>query len=214
MIRWLLLASIAAILGLLAAPSALLYRGTLGYTALVPRLRPHGPPPPLIGQYLGLASDASNCGPASVAALLEWARPELARMDAATLVSLVRGRSGEPVGDTDQQGLARALAAFGVPVAVVPRDGAVIAERVAVVAEATLLDAGCGTGTYNNISSKHRYMRVCQTIVFWCIAGRETRYSSIWISLGLAPLSIGMPMIMTLRLGRPTGSPSLHVRNG
>lgn len=76
MIRWLLLASIAAILGLLVGPSALLYRGTLGYTALAPIVRPDGPPPPLVEQFLGLASDANNCGPASVASVLEWARPE------------------------------------------------------------------------------------------------------------------------------------------
>ena len=117
MIRWLLLASIAAILGLLAGPSALLYRGTLGYTALVPRVQPDGPPPTVVEQYLGLASDASNCGPASVASVLEWARPELAGMDPAALVSQVRSRSGEPFGDTDQQGLAQALGSFGVPVA-------------------------------------------------------------------------------------------------
>ena len=117
MIRWLLLASIAAILGLLVPPSALLYRGTLGYTLLVPRVRPDGPPPPLIEQYLGLASDESNCGPASVASLLEWVRPELAGMDPATLVARVRNRSGEQAGDTDQQGLTQALGSFGVPVA-------------------------------------------------------------------------------------------------
>lgn len=115
--RWLLLASIAAVLGLLVGPSALLYRGTLGYTALVPVVRPDGPSPPLVEQYLGMASDASNCGPASVASVLEWARPELAGTDPAALVSQVRSRSGELVGDTNQQGLTQALGSFGVPVA-------------------------------------------------------------------------------------------------
>jgi len=117
MIRWLLLASIAALLGLLVGPSALLYRGSLDYSALVPMVRPDGPSPPLVEQYLGLASDASNCGPASVAALLEWARPELAGTDPAALVLQVRSRSGEGAGDTDQQGLTQALGSFGVPVA-------------------------------------------------------------------------------------------------
>ena len=117
MIRWLLLASIATLLGLLVGPSALLYRGSLDYSALVPMVRPDGPSPPLVEQYLGLASDASNCGPASVAALLEWARPELAGTDPAALVLQVRSRSGEGAGDTDQQGLTQALGSFGVPVA-------------------------------------------------------------------------------------------------
>jgi hypothetical protein len=81
-------------------------------------------PVPLISQYQGIATDNFNCGPASVAAILRAGAAAVGGMDDAMLVAEARARSGEPEGDTDLQGLGRALAAFGVASAPLrPGDG-------------------------------------------------------------------------------------------
>jgi hypothetical protein len=72
-------------------------------------------PIPLISQYQGLATDNVNCGPAAVAAIVRYVRPDIADMDTASLVATARDHTGEPSGDTYLPGLARALNAFGVP---------------------------------------------------------------------------------------------------
>jgi hypothetical protein len=69
---------------------------------------------PLVSQYQGIATDDVNCGPASVAAVLRYLRPDLAAMNPSDLVAATRAATGKPQGDTNLPGLAHALAAFGV----------------------------------------------------------------------------------------------------
>src|SRR5438045_2401711 len=79
------------------------FAGQLGFTGplhAADAVRGPDLPIELISQYQGLAEDNVNCGPAGVAAILLYARPDLAAMDPATLVATIRQDTGEPEGDT------------------------------------------------------------------------------------------------------------------
>jgi hypothetical protein len=91
----------------------------LRYTGPLPAVNAvAGPdfPIPLVSQYQGLATDNVNCGPASIAAIVQYVRPGIgATMDTASLVGDARDKTGEPTGDTYLPELAKALDAYGVP---------------------------------------------------------------------------------------------------
>ena len=72
-------------------------------------------PVTVVSQYQGLPTDPVNCGPAAVAAVLRYARPEFGTMDTAALVQAVRTATGAPEGATYLPELAHALAVYGIP---------------------------------------------------------------------------------------------------
>ena len=75
-----------------------------------------GSPLPIdpVSQYQGLPTDGENCGPASVAALVRWMRPDLAVGNTADLVARIRADTGVAAGGTSLAELAHALDDFGV----------------------------------------------------------------------------------------------------
>jgi hypothetical protein len=121
MLRQLILLLIAVMLAgyaLLLPPTWGPFASRLSFTGQLPAGNAVlGPdlPIPLVSQYQGLATDNVNCGPATVAAALRYARPDLSSMDDAALVAAVRQATGIPVGDTYLPSLVRAFSSFGVP---------------------------------------------------------------------------------------------------
>jgi hypothetical protein len=95
------------------------FAGQLRVAGLFPTTNAVGGPDlpvPLVSQYQGLATDNVNCGPASIAAIVQYLRPDSGNTtDAALLVAGARDKTGEPTGETYLPGLAHALDAFGVP---------------------------------------------------------------------------------------------------